>query len=85
MGFLIPKPTSLFVYHKDAIKLHFLVYIDSAIIISNCFNSITQFIKTLSLKFFVKDLGVLHYFLGVEVIPKPWSISYPTKIPSRSF
>ena len=44
MGFLIPKPTSLFVYHKDAIKLHFLVYIDSAIIISNCFNSIAQII-----------------------------------------
>ena len=85
MGFLITKPTSPFLFITRMLSNY--IFWSILIVPSLLVIALTQLLKLfkLSLKFSVKDLGVLHYFLGVEVIPKPWSISYPTKIPSRSF
>ncbi|GFY82736.1 hypothetical protein Acr_02g0009760 [Actinidia rufa] len=61
--------TSLFIYNHDGIIAYFLVYVDDFLITGNngCF--LASFIAALSSRFSVKDMGTLHYFLGVEVIP----------------
>ena len=61
--------TSLFIYNHDGIIAYFLVYVDDLLITGNngCF--LASFIAALSSRFSVKDMGALHYFLGVEVIP----------------
>jgi len=46
----------------------FLVYVDGLIITGIDSKVVNQFIASLSHQFSVKDLGSLHYFLGVEVI-----------------
>ncbi|GAA0158722.1 transmembrane signal receptor [Lithospermum erythrorhizon] len=48
-------------------KLHVLVYVDDLIIAGNNSGVVATFKKYLSWCFFMKDLGVLKYFLGVEV------------------
>ena len=59
---------SLFIYHTNAITSYFLVYVDDLLITgsSPAFNR--EFIAALSHRFSVKDLGPLHFFLGVEAI-----------------
>lgn len=44
-----------------------LVYVDDIIVIWNNVSYINQLIKDLNLEFSLKDLGKLHFFLGVEV------------------
>ena len=59
---------SLFIYHVNAITLYFLVYVDDLIVIGDNSSFLTHFLQALSTRFSVKDLGDLHYFLGIEVI-----------------
>lgn len=61
---------SLFIYSKNGILGYFLVYVDDLILTGND-NSFSKFIRDISQRFSVKDLGSLHHFLGVEVIPTP--------------
>lgn len=63
--------TSLFIYQHDGILAYFLVYVDDLIITGNDSSFLSGFIAAISRRFSVKDLGDLHYFLGVEVISTP--------------
>jgi len=48
-----------------------MVYVDDIVLTGNDTNFLNSFITSLSQKFSLKDLGMLHHFLGVEVIPTP--------------
>ena len=44
-----------------------LIYVDDIIVTSNNTHRLNQFIEKLHAVFALKDLGALHYFLGIEV------------------
>jgi hypothetical protein len=48
--------------------MYLLIYVDDIIIIASVPTTITELLQLLSVDFVVKDLGDLHYFLGVEVL-----------------
>ncbi|GAA0146783.1 transmembrane signal receptor [Lithospermum erythrorhizon] len=58
---------SLFTLCKGQTRLHVLVYVDDLVISGNDSAAISTFKQYLSSCFHMKDLGVLKYFLGVEV------------------
>ncbi|XP_074314529.1 uncharacterized protein LOC141649747 [Silene latifolia] len=58
---------SLFSITKDNIEVHVLVYVDDLVICGNNVPFITKFKDYLSQCFSMKDLGVLKYFLGLEI------------------
>jgi len=58
---------SLFTLIDKDVQLVVLVYIDDLIIFGNNYTSIQCFKDYLSKCFHMKDLGLLKYFLGVEV------------------
>ncbi|KAI3828108.1 hypothetical protein L1987_02205 [Smallanthus sonchifolius] len=62
---------SLFVYQNSNVTCYFMVYVDDIVLTGNHPQFLDSFIKALSNKFSIKDLGMLHHFLGVEVIPTP--------------
>ena len=47
--------------------MHLLVYVDDIILVSSSQSAATALVRSLGTDFAVKDLGKLHYFLGVEV------------------
>lgn len=57
---------SLFVYRNGKTRVYILIYVDDIIITSNYPPQIKQLISTLHSEFALKDLGPLHYFLGIE-------------------
>ena len=61
--------TSLFVFHADSHTMYLLVYVDDLILIGENATKVNQFIAILAQRFSIKDLGLLTYFLGVEVVP----------------
>ena len=61
--------TFLFIYNNGGCTIYLLVYVDDIIITGNTDLATQDFIATLSHWFFIKDLGSLHYFFGVEVLP----------------
>ena len=58
---------SLFSYSKGDVALHVLVYVDDIIITGSSSLAIDKFKQQLSERFHMKDLGILKYFLGIEV------------------
>lgn len=69
-GFVNSKSDpSLFIYLKGDVKVYTLVYVDDILITGNNNQAIAKCISTLATKFSIKDLGPIHFFLGVEVIP----------------
>jgi hypothetical protein len=48
-----------------------VIYVDDLIIIGDSDTDIFDLKKLLKQKFEMKDLGELHYFLGIEVIQSP--------------
>ena len=69
-GFINAKfDSSLFVFHDGSILAYCLVYVDDLILIGNNSTFVASIIDQLGQKFSLKDLGPLHFFLGVEVIP----------------
>ena len=58
---------SLFVYSQGATTTYILVYVDEIIIAGNSFKLIDTLISKLNAEFALKDLGPLHYFLGIKV------------------
>jgi histone deacetylase 1/2 len=67
-GFLASQDDiSLFIYNKSGITIFVLVYVDDIIVTSSSNKAITALLQDLGSVFILKDLGDLHYFLGIEV------------------
>jgi hypothetical protein len=59
--------TSLFYFEKDGITIFVLVYVDDIIVASSSSKATEGLMCKLNQEFALKDLGDLHYFLGIEV------------------
>ncbi|XP_044318111.1 uncharacterized protein [Triticum aestivum] len=59
--------TSLFIYNKANITIFVLVYGDDIIVASSLQSAINALLHDLSSEFALKDLGDLHFLLGIEV------------------
>jgi hypothetical protein len=68
LGFVPSKAdTSLFHYNKNGYNLFVLVYVDDIIVASSSQKATNALLKDLQDDFALKDLGDVHYFLGIEV------------------
>jgi hypothetical protein len=69
LGFVGSKAdSSLFIYQNKNVTMYLLIYVDDIIITASVPVAITELLQILSTDFAVKELGDLHYFLGVEVL-----------------
>nr|XP_020164044.1 uncharacterized mitochondrial protein AtMg00810-like [Aegilops tauschii subsp. strangulata] len=59
---------SLFVYHQGSDTAYLLLYVDDIILTACTAGLPSQLMARLRAEFTIKDLGPLHYFLGVEVV-----------------
>lgn len=57
--------TSLFLFHRPEVTVYLSVYVDYIILISSSVTSVDRLLSALGGHFAVKDLGALHYFLGL--------------------
>lgn len=62
---------SLFTYTKGGVQINVLVYVDDLIISGSDSHALKMFKDYLCSCFPMKDLGVLKYFLGIEVARSP--------------
>jgi histone deacetylase 1/2 len=68
LGFVPSKSDmSLFIYNKYGITIYMLIYVDDIIVTSSSPEAVTALLAHLKEDFALKDLGKLHYFLGIEV------------------
>ncbi|XP_066380470.1 uncharacterized protein [Miscanthus floridulus] len=68
LGFVPSRAdTSLFYYNKGSYTMFVLVYVDDIIVASSSSSATAALLKDLQAEFALKDLGDLHFFLGIEV------------------
>jgi hypothetical protein len=68
LGFSASKAdTSLFSYNKGGVTIFMLIYVDDIVVASSLEKAVDALLHDLGLDFALKDLGELHYFLGIEV------------------
>jgi hypothetical protein len=68
LGFKSSKAdTSLFFYNSGGVTVFMLVYVDDIILVSSHHSAVLVLLNDLNKDFALKDLGELHYFLGIEV------------------
>jgi hypothetical protein len=68
LGFHSSKAdTSLFIYKRNGVSIFLLIYVDDIIVASSSSAAIDALLQDLIGEFALKDLGELHYFLGIEV------------------
>jgi len=68
LGFVPSKgDTSLFYYNKGKFSMFILVYVDDIIVACSSPEATKALLSNLQKDFALKDLGDLHYFLGIEV------------------
>lgn len=67
---------SMFYYKRDGIISYFLVYVDDIVLTGSDDAFVQHIISALSKKFFIKDLGMLHHFIGIEVISTAKGLFY---------
>ena len=60
--------SSLFIFRSKNVIILLLVYVDDIIVTSNTPSLLFRLVSRLTSEFSMKDLGPLHYFLGIEVI-----------------
>jgi histone deacetylase 1/2 len=71
--------TSLFIFCQAGVTIYVLVYVDDIVIASSTTTAAENLLHQLKLSFPVKDLGPLHYFLGIEVTHNSGGISLSQK------
>ena len=59
---------SLFVYHQGTATAYLLLYVDDIILTASSPGLLQQLTARLRDEFALKDLGALHYSLGIEVV-----------------
>ncbi|CAL1359264.1 unnamed protein product [Linum trigynum] len=62
-----PADAALFIYQRGSTFVTALIYVDDVILAVNDLDFISQVKQFLDKKFSIKDLGILRYFLGIEV------------------
>ncbi|KAG9453120.1 hypothetical protein H6P81_006024 [Aristolochia fimbriata] len=68
LGFALSKAdSSLLVRYTSTATTFVLIYVDDIIIIGSSTKDIAYLLANLQREFSIKDLGALHYFLGIEV------------------
>jgi hypothetical protein len=68
MGFVPSKgDTSIFFLHAKAVMMYVLIYVDDIIVASSSPKATVALLRDLEKEFALKDLGEIHYFLGIEV------------------
>jgi hypothetical protein len=68
LGFFASKvDSSLFFYSDDNCTIYILMYVDYIIVASSSAKFTNALVRKLGQEFALKDLGDLHYFLGIEV------------------
>lgn len=68
LGFRPSKSdTCLFIYNKSHTSVFVLIYVNDIIVMSSSNEVVIGLLKDLSAEFALKDLGDLHFFLGIEV------------------
>lgn len=68
LGFTNTKyDTSLFLYKDNNIVILLIIYVDDVLVTSNNSRVVEYFIQKIKNVFSLKDLGLLHHFLGFEV------------------
>jgi histone deacetylase 1/2 len=63
--------SSLFVKHVGHEIVVLLLYMDDIILTESASGAIIQVIKAFTIEFDIKDLGSLHYFLGIQITRTP--------------
>ena len=63
--------TSMFIFRRPDVTIYLLVYVDDIIVVSSSASATDRLVHQLRTPFALKDLGPLHYFLGVEVQQLP--------------
>jgi hypothetical protein len=58
---------SLFKYNKGSVTIYMLIYVDDIIVTISSSDAVTALMHDLKKEFALKDLGDLHFFLGIEV------------------
>jgi hypothetical protein len=66
--------SSLFIYNTKSVAYYLLVYMDDLVITGNDPIFVSSNIVQLSNRFSLKDMGQLHFFLGMKVIPTTTSL-----------
>jgi histone deacetylase 1/2 len=61
--------TSLFIFSVGADICYLLVYVDDILLTSSNSLLLQRLIQLLSSEFKLRDLGYVHYFLGIEITP----------------
>ncbi|XP_024164269.1 uncharacterized mitochondrial protein AtMg00810 [Rosa chinensis] len=61
--------SSLFIYQHGLHVIFFLLYVDDIVVTGSSDRLLQSFIDALGRGFDIKDLGPLHYFLGLQVTP----------------
>ena len=80
LGFIaLVANRSLFIFCLDMTIIYLLLYVDDIIVTGNDSSQIASLIAALSPVFEIKDLGDLHYFLGIQITPSPHGL-----LPSQS-
>ena len=59
--------TSLFLFQRPSVTMYLLVYVDDIVLVSSSPTAADALVTALGRDFAVKDLGQLHFFLGIEV------------------
>lgn len=60
--------SSLFIYNKEGVMMYILVCVDDLLIMATTLPLFTMWWNNRALNFFLKDLFLLSYFLGIKVI-----------------